>query len=461
MAKHLGTPLLPWQRLTADVAGERVPDPERCVSCRDGAAYAHTCPYRYQVVVVTVPRQSGKTTLMRAVALERCISLPDLPAFYTAQTGKDARDRWNDLVKQVNRSPFKTKVQVRRAAGQERLVLPNGSEFRCFAPTPSSLHGYTPPLVMLDEAFAHDEVSGNDLMGAIGPAQITLPHRQLWIVSTAGTAASGFLNKWVEAGRAKADRVALIDYGAGPEVIDPFDREAWWTFHPGLGHLCGEDDIAAQATHLPRSEFERAYLNRTTVTESLTIPPDAWAALGSGYRGNPEQTPPAADAPLVLAYDVAHDRSAACITAHWHAGGRRNVRVVDYAPGAAWVAGKVADYRARWNVRRIAADDGGPTREVTDELARLHVQVDTTNSREFATAWGFLMRHIADATLLHDASQALATAASAVVTRPMGDGQAPSRRNSAADVSPLVAAMVGDYYLSRTSEDDGPLYAFS
>lgn len=456
MAKHLGTPLLPWQALVADVAGERVPDPARCVSCRDGSAYCHTCPYRYPVVVVTVPRQSGKTTLMRAVAVERCMALPDLPAFYTAQTGKDARDRWNDLVKQVNRSPLKGRVQIRRAAGQERLVFPNGSEFRCFAPTPSSLHGYTPPLVMLDEAFAHDDATGNDLMGAIGPAQITLSHRQLWIVSTAGTADSGFLNKWIEAGRNRAPGVALFDWGAGPEVENIYDPEAWWEFHPALGILCTEEAIQGQAAHLSRSEFERAYGNRPTVTESHEIPAEVWRALGPSDTR--VQVPPAAGEPLVLSYDVAHDRSASAIVATWSgAEGRRNSRVVDYAPGMGWVADRITDYRARWNVRAVVADDGGPAREVTDVLRRLHVPVEVTNAREFATAWGFLMQHLAAVDLLHDGSPVLASAASSVVTRPMGDGQAPSRRNSAADVSALVALMVGAYFHGRTPADAGVL----
>lgn len=447
VAKHLGTPFMPWQQQIADVAGERLPN---------GA-------YAYPVVVVTVPRQSGKTTLMRAVAVERCISSPDLPAFYTAQTGKDARDRWNDLVKQVNRSPLKTKVQVRRAAGQERLVFPNGSEFRCFAPTPSSLHGYTPPLVMLDEAFAHDDATGNDLMGAIGPAQITLVNRQLWIVSTAGTAASGFLNRWVEAGRAGADGVALFEWSAGPDITDPYDPAGWWTFHPALGITIPEEAIAAEAGRLSRSEFERAYLNRTTVTESHVIPPEQWDALAAGTGDNPPQEPPGEGVPLLLAYDADHDRQSATITAHWTGpGGRRMARVVDHGPGMGWVADKVTDYRARWNVRGVAADDGGPAREITDVLRRGHVPVTSLNAREFANAWGFLMQHLAHpGPLVHDGSLVLSAHASAVVTRPMGDGSAPSRRNSPGPISALVAVMVGDYAQSRRPVDAGPLFRFN
>src|SRR5215207_2302173 len=50
-AAALGTPLMPWQQHVADVAMEVDPDTGRLV---------------YRRIVLTVPRQSGKTTLLLA-----------------------------------------------------------------------------------------------------------------------------------------------------------------------------------------------------------------------------------------------------------------------------------------------------------------------------------------------------------------------------------------------------------
>ena len=61
VAAALGTPLLPWQRLVADIAFE-VDERGR---------------YAYPLVVVSVPRQSGKTTLVLSNAVHRCLSRPD------------------------------------------------------------------------------------------------------------------------------------------------------------------------------------------------------------------------------------------------------------------------------------------------------------------------------------------------------------------------------------------------
>lgn len=437
VAMALGTPLMPWQQYAADVAGELNPDGS----------------YRYPIVVVTVPRQSGKTTLLRAVGVDRGISCPGCGVFYTAQTGKDARERWQDLVTAIKASPLKNLATIRQAAGQERVIWPNGSMFRCFAPVATSLHGYTPPLVMLDEAFAHDEQTGEDLMGAIGPAQITIHRRQLWIVSTAGTAASVFLRKWVEAGRAGTPGVAILEWAAGPDVADIYDPAEWPTFHPAIGQTITVEAIAAEANRLSRAEFERAYGNRWTRTQSHLIPGDVWDRLK-----DPDQAPPTGR--VVYAYDVAPDRQSAAIVAVWHHAGKVQAKVAMSGPGMGWVADAVETLRGAGRAV-IGADDGGPAREVTDVLRRRGVEIVTLNAREFATAWGFLMQHIAHNTLRHDGSEVLALAAANVTTRPMSDASAPSRRNSAGDVSALVALMVGAFVLDHAAESPALDFRFA
>lgn len=458
VAKLLGKPFMPWQRYTANVATERLADPDSCAACRAkavglelvGAASFHTCPYAYQVVVVTVPRQSGKTTLIGAVGCTYCMLQPGHGFFYTAQTGKDARERWQDLAKLVAGSELDALgVRPRLAAGKERLQFPNHSQLRVFAPTTNSLHGYTPPTVCLDEAMAHDEQAGDALMAAIGPAQITLPHRQLWIVSTEGTAESVFLARWIEAGRTGADRVAIFDWGI-PDGVDIYDFDRLPDYHPAVGFTVKAEDIASQADKMSRAEYERAYGNRRTRTSSSVIRAAEWAELKA------RQLPP--PGAMVLAYDVAHDRSASVIVSCWVDGdGKPQGKVVRYAPGASWLADQLQDYATRWrNVGAVVAAGHGPVMAVTDELRRRQLpdgcQLVQLTESQYVTSWAQLVGHIADGSAGHDGTSHLADAADAVVIRPRGDGSAPSRRNSAGDISPLVAYMVGLWQAQRTHE---------
>ena len=89
IAAHvMDTPLMPWQQYVADVALEL--DRER------------PGEWAYTTVIVSVPRQSGKTALMRAVAADRLLSYRDHIIQMTAQTGKDARKRWDQIIQALD-----------------------------------------------------------------------------------------------------------------------------------------------------------------------------------------------------------------------------------------------------------------------------------------------------------------------------------------------------------------------
>lgn len=432
VAEALGTPFMPWQRYAADVATEVLEDGR----------------YAYPIVVLTVPRQAGKTTELRAVGVDRGLSRDNTGVFYTAQTGKDARERWHDLVTGVRASPLAPLATVRSAAGSERIVWPNGSMFRCFSPVATSLHGYTPPLVMLDEAFAHDQQTGDDLMGAIGPAQITLPHRQLWIVSTAGTAASVFLRSWVDAGRAGTPGVCHLEW-ACPEDVDVYDPSRYHEWHPAVGFTQTAEDIAVEAhrPNMTRAEFERAYGNKWTRTASHHISAEAWDRLAEPGMAAPQLDP----AGVVYTFDVMHDRSRSALVATWRDGGTVMAKVAKAGPGSAWLADAVAElYGQGW--RTFACAEDGPAREVADAVERLELpglQLERVGGRDYADSWGFLLGHVAEGTMRHDGSDTLAIAASNVATRPMMDTAAPSRRASAGDVTPIIGLMVGAYVLDH------------
>lgn len=424
IAAALGTPLMPWQQYVADVALERRrDDPTR---------------WRYPVVVITVPRQSGKTTLLRAMAVERSITQPHQLIFATAQTGKDAGERWKDMVTRVEQSPLGSRVRVYRGAGAQSLILPNGSQVRSFAPTPKSIHGYTPHMVMIDEAWAFDAAQGEDLMAAIRPAQITLEDRQLLIVSTAGTADSAFLRSWVDAGRAATgDPDAAVAYfeWSLPEGLDPYDS-AHWDFHPAVGHTITLEDLGAEAEGASRGNWERSYMNRWTVNTETALDLDALALLT-----DPDQKPPTTRP--VLAYDVAQDRSGASVWAGWREAGVVQLRQVVTAPGVSWLPSKIKELRAAMNPRLIGADDGGPARAVTDALRLDGVEVETLGARDYGTACSQFSEHITGRSMrIGDGASDLQDNVRALATKFLADQTAWDPRKSTGPIDNLRAATV-------------------
>ncbi len=427
VARTLGTPLIPWQQHVSTVANERRPDGS----------------YEYQVIVVSVPRQCGKTTLLRANGVHRCLCGRDV--FYTAQTGKDARARWMDLVKvlRVNEA-LRDRVTIRLRGGSEQVEFPGGAVFQAFAPTPESLHGYTPPTVLVDEGFAQTAMSGELLMGAIGPAQITVTDKQIWIVSTAGTAESVWFHDWIDLAMEGTPRVAGFIWGARDDQ-DPYDPADIAAFHPGVGfplngRVLEASDVLEQAARNTRAEYERAYANRRTATAALLIPADVWRE-----RTGPDFGPPADPRSTVLAYDVAHDRQSATILAAWAVGDVVRVKVVRAEPGTRWLAPAVQELREQWRPRDVVAAPSGPAMETTELLDGVTVFTE----REFATASTAFLTAIDDRLIEHDGDPVLHDSVTGLATRSTLDGVALSRRLSVGDSSPGFAAALASHAVRR------------
>jgi hypothetical protein len=196
-ARALGTSLMPWQQHVADVALEV--DPK-------------TGLLAYRRVILTVPRQSGKTTLMLALFLHRMLGMgsPQVAA-YGAQNGLDARMRlqreWHGVGN--NPSGILQRSEVLRktytpswATGAEALLFHNGSRLQVVAGTEKSGHGQTLDLAMVDEAFAQRD---GRLEQALSPAMVTRPEPQLWFISTAGSPSDTWFRDKVERGRESLD----------------------------------------------------------------------------------------------------------------------------------------------------------------------------------------------------------------------------------------------------------------
>ncbi|HEY4267095.1 MAG TPA: terminase family protein [Galbitalea sp.] len=431
IARALGTPLMPWMELVLRVATERRLDDSR--------------QFRYPIVVLTVPRQSGKTTTVRIKLVQRAIANNGRRAFYTAQTGKDATARWKDMVKAVEGSALHSFAQVRLAAGSQSLTFPNGSTIAPFAPTARSLHGYTPHDVDLDEVFDYSEEQGNDVMGAVGPAQVTLPDRQLWLLSTMGHAGSTFWHGWIEVGRAATldpdTQIAYFEWSL-PEDHDPENPEHW-TFHPALGHTITLERLVELRSQHTFGEWMRAFMNRRTSSRDAVIDPALMLSRATAI------TPPASTSLVGIGYEVALDRSRSSIRAAWldTTSGKLASRTLVAGPGADWVPAKIAELRELMHPRGIGADQGGAaTRDVTDTIKRdypaLGEEIELLGPRDFATACDAWKAGIIDGTAAHDGEPGLLAAVDAAAIRPFTQGWAWDRTKSTGQIADLVADTV-------------------
>jgi hypothetical protein len=417
---------MPWQRWVADVALE-VDDEGR---------------FCYQLVVVTTPRQSGKTTLEGAVLEQRGATLPRARCWFTAQSGKDAVDWFLNEHEPMLAAAFRGGYKLRRAQGSEYIRWHRSEGLvRPFPPTPDALHGKTSDLVVVDEPWSFDLVRGQQLDQALVPTMATKPNAQVWKFSTAGDATSLWWLGTVEAGRAAAragrtEGVAYFEWSC-PDELDPGDAVTWPRYHPAFGRTIGAESMQAALDMLGPDEFARAYGNRWVSTLARVIPVEAWRRAAE----EPAELPASG---LALAFDVAVDRSDAAIVACWRDPAGVHVEVADHRPGAGWLAGRLQELSERWRPAVIAYDAAGPALDIADAATRAGLELLGLKAREYAAACAALLEALcADSPAVrYRPHPALDAAAAAAVRRPLGDAWAWGRRQSSGSLAALTAMTV-------------------
>ncbi|MFF5988149.1 terminase large subunit domain-containing protein [Prauserella flavalba] len=465
VAKSLGTPLMPWQRYVADVALEVDPETGLLV---------------YRDVVLMVPRQSGKTTLLLAKMIWRANAWARQNILYSAQNRLSARKKWEEEhVAQIEAAQaFRGKFTVRKTNGDEAIRWRNGSRHGITSNTETAGHGETLDDGTIDEAFAHED---GRMEQAFSPAMITRPQPQQWVVSTAGTRAkSHFLNGKRQRGReiveaARPSTMAFFDWTV-PEKYDRADPATWWSCMPALGHTVTEAAVASELEKMDPAEFDRAYLNVTreeAVVDDPNVPTDEWPLIADS-RSQPGED-------VAFAIDITPDRQSAAIAVYGRrADGSGHAEIVDQRAGTDWVVGRVLELRARHNPIAIGLDVAGPAGSELIALEKLGVrrpedparpqrgELAIPSAREAAAACGGFADAVRQRAMYHLDQSPLNAAIAGARTRPLGDAWAWARKNSACDISPLVAATVARWaYLTRVDLVDReppksrPMFAFA
>lgn len=427
IAESLGKPLMPWQQHVADVALEIDPATGR---------------FAYREIILTVPRRSGKSTLLLALLIHRMLAMgrPQVAAF-TMQNALQARMRmrreWHSEI--LSRSPALAKVySFTGQPGAEALMFTNGSRIEVTASTASSGHGATLDLAVVDEAFDQPD---DRLEQAFRPAIRTQPDAQLWWVSTAGGPSDRWFRSKVEAGRAlvgDSHGTAIFEWSA-PDDADASDPAVWWECMPALGYIRSdgsgltEADIAEDYRGMcveNENGFRRAYLNQWVDLKTAgAFDLAAWHDLTDTTADRRSGSFGVATAP---------DRSWSAVAVAWaRPDGLTQALLLDYRPGASWVDGRVRELRSK---------HGGQAFCDTPSRGLVAGATEPSGSVQ-AQAHNLLADAVEAGALRHGGEAALTTSVSAARWRAQGDTRVLDRKGSA-DISPLIAVALAMHGLS-------------
>ncbi len=462
VARRLGKPLMPWQQYAVDVALEYDPT---------------TGDLWYEEVDITVPRQSGKTTLILALFVWRCVYMAQRigpqTCTYLAQSGKMARRKLErEFIPIMRRSKGLREVPHSRARpvkatdfkpsmnnGSEHILFGTDSYLQIEAPTETGSHGDVLDMPVIDEAFSHQ---GDLVEQAVDAASVTRRSPQLYVVSTAGNDKSPYLYRKVLAGRAAADvgdpdsRVCYLEWSL-PEDTAYDDEEAWLAYLPALGHTITLERLRAKLEKALRNPdsvdedgddpglagFRRGYLNQwvkvpqlSTESRPAVFTVDKWESLGRP----PTQT----SGVTAVGVGVGHNgATASIVTATRTPDGSTQFEVLESASGTWWLERRLMDLASSSSrPSRVGWNHGGPARPLAPELLRgaRGIDADRLSGREWTAACEAFRRLIDDGRARHLNDPIFNAAILSVDTREVGAGFEWDLPGATADIAPVEAA---------------------
>lgn len=366
-AAALGGELHPWQRYAVSLGTEQIPD---------GLGGWEPA---YDTVIMLVTRRGGKTFVVKAVSVERGMRSKARIA-YTAQTRDEARKRWLEISDNPSDVPadmglkqiLGNDVHVTSGNTNEMLTFRHtASELFPFAPNENAGHGGAYDLVWVDELWAHSLVTKRLIQQGYRPMWSVKPGQE-WLMSAAGTHASGWLHEARRIGRQSVfdpdSRIAYIEFGI-PDDVDVHalpDAELLrltLEHHPRRGFGLRESYLKTELSTHGRADFLRAYANRDAEDDAGGI---LSAEIITRQTVKDEQIPMGARVSAGVALDDARRESTVALA--WVREDGTVLVESKTAPGVRWVAAYVA---AAPGVVNVAVQNTRNGRGAADEIERL------------------------------------------------------------------------------------------
>lgn len=394
----------------------------------------------YETVAICVPRRAGKTTVILALALGRCITRENYTVLFTAQSGTKASARFLQMARDLDRRDPNVEsrgFRILRGAGNQCVLFANGSLFQVLTPKPDAFRGDAADLIILDEAQEHTVEDSAELMGAILPTMDTRPGAQIIVAGTAGERRSGLFWESLEEGRRGVIRSGIVEFAAPDTTTaeEASDPELWKFAHPGIGTLTDLRTIGTRFEKLPLPQFMREYLGIWPEDFNVSaIDPMTWRAALSDLVAKPGT--------FSIAYDVAPDQSSAAIAASWRVNDIAYVEIIDHRLGVDWLGKRLLELALKYRVAIGHDTIGAPLAEAEWlQRQRPKPKLRPQTMRDVTIGCQIFMKELQAGRLRHFDQPSLNDAAQRAAKRPLSENSwAWGRRLSGGDITPLVAA---------------------
>lgn len=418
-------------------------------------------------IVLSIPRQVGKTFLVGSIIFALCLLFPGLTVIWTAHRTRTSNETFRKLQGLAGRVKVKPHVrEVRRTNGEQEIAFRNGSRIMFGAREQGFGRGFDEvDVIVFDEAQILTEKALEDMIATTNQSRHPAGALLFYMGTPprpadpgevfANKRAKALVNKAKDAGTGFGD-IVYAEMSADPGT-DPDDRGQVLKANPSVPDRTPWESIARLRENVGSDE---AWLREGLGVwdddgQPAVLPLSRWSSLGDK---SPDPSPHVGK--VVLAVDSDPKRARTTIVA---AGARADgpplVEITsdgdgipDNREGVDWALARIVKIHASGVVRTVVIDEMSAAASLIKPLTDAKVPVTTTNSRKLAQAWGqFYDAVVETGEITHLDDPLLSAAIRGAVTRPLGDAIALDRKKPTVDITPLTAATLALWGFTSTS----------
>ncbi|MET4618690.1 hypothetical protein ABIE18_000113 [Arthrobacter sp. 2762] len=402
-------------------------------------------------VVLSIPRQVGKTYLVALIIFCLCLLYPGLTVLWTAHRMKTAGETFSKLQAFTRKKKIAPHVmKVTTGAGDEVIYFNNGSRIMFGARERGFGRGFdNVDVEVFDEAQILTEAAVEDMV----PATNVSPNPLLFFIGTPPRPKDPgeiFKEKRREALSGEDEDTVYVEFSADPNASEN-DRKQWRKANPSYPHRT--DDAAMlrmkKALNTPgsfRREAMGIWDNETRVTIF-----DNWA---DGKRDERPANLEVESLAVAVSFDLKH----AAIVAASSDGESVWVKSLHYSTGTGGVVARCKELQGMFDVP-VVIDGRGPGAFLIPDLKAAEVEYHAASTGEALDAFANLETKVTEGMFLYVSTKELEDAAAGAAKRDVGKRSALGRKNADSDISTLEAAMfaawaTGVEFTPATTESD-------
>lgn len=456
-----GLELDPWELMVLRIwLGGRPENPDKWAHRRSG---------------LIVSRQNGKGVCLEARELVSLHLLTNDPLIvHSAHEFKTAEEAFERLATIHEDSPLRKQLKpggarpgVKTGRGQESIRLKNGRRIRYVSRSRRSVRGFTDVgLLVWDEAMMQLKP---EAVGAAAPTMNASVNPQSIYTATAGNDESEVLAELRSQGIEGRERLAYVEYAAGEtddhtgENVDLDDMAEAYRANPAM-HVVNpetgeprisEETILDLREELDEEQFAREILGIWWQGKRVSIiDPDHWQdrATDSEWTG---------ETALAFAVDMPPERDRASIgVAASMPDGSKIWELVAHQKGTKWATAELVRLAKKHKPAWVAVAPNSPAGSLIDEVAveleDAKIPVYRVQGVEVKAACGLFLDDVTEEQASWydgEYGHVLASAVDALRKREFPEGGFVfHRRDTAADISPVMALALASYALGKPAK---------